>query len=196
MIKKILAGNFLFFLVLLLWGGPGAFAGAENPVVKLETSEGNILISLDAAAAPKTVENFIQYVRDGFYDNTIFHRVIKHFMIQGGGLTVDMKKKTTRPPIANEADNRLSNTTGTIAMARTQDPHSATAQFFINTNNNANLNYSGKTGQGWGYCVFGKVVEGMDVVKKIENMPTRTKAGRRDVPVSQITIKKAVMVQP
>lgn len=191
MTKKILVIAFM-----LLWTAAGAFGAPADPEVKLETSEGNIVISLDAAAAPKTVENFLQYVRDGFYDNTIFHRVIKNFMIQGGGLTADMKNKTTRASIINEADNGISNRPGTIAMARTSDPHSATAQFFINTNKNRNLDYRGKNPQEWGYCVFGRVVEGMDVVRKIENTPTGSRGGQRDVPVTPIIIKKVVLTRP
>jgi len=191
LIKKLLAVIFILLLTV-----SGTYAAPAGPEVRLETSEGDITIALDAAAAPKTVENFIQYVRDGFYDNTIFHRVIKNFMIQGGGITVDMKKKETRPSIPNEADNGLSNRPGTIAMARTSDPHSATAQFFINTNKNRNLDHSGKNQQGWGYCVFGRVVGGMDVVRKIENTPTGSRTGRRDVPVSPIILKKAVLIRP
>jgi len=191
LIKKILA-----VILMLLWAAAGAFGAPADPEVKLITSEGDITIALDAAAAPKTVKNFIQYVKDGFYDNTIFHRVIKNFMIQGGGLTADMKNKATRAPIINEADNGISNRPGTIAMARTSDPHSATAQFFINTNKNRNLDYRGKNPQEWGYCVFGRVVQGMNVVRKIENAPTGSQAGRRDVPVTPIIIIKAVLTQP
>jgi len=191
LIKKILA-----VILMLVWATSGAFAAPADPEVKLVTSEGDIIIALDATGAPKTVKNFIQYVKDGFYDNTIFHRVIKNFMIQGGGLTADMTKKTTRASIINEADNGISNRPGTIAMARTSDPHSATAQFFINTNKNRNLDYRGKTPQEWGYCVFGRVVQGMDVVRKIENTATGIRAGHRDVPVRPIIIKKAVLTQP
>ncbi len=159
--------------------------------VNIETSQGTFVIQLNKEAAPKTVENFLQYVQDGFYDNTIFHRVIKNFMIQGGGLTADMKKKSTRASVDNEADNGLENNIGTIAMARTGDPNSATAQFFINTKDNHFLNHKGKNRQGWGYCVFGKVVEGMDVVRKIEGVQTGTTSGRPDVPASPVTITKA-----
>lgn len=158
--------------------------------VKMITSMGDIVIALNAEKAPKTVENFLKYVDNGFYENTIFHRVIKSFMIQGGGLTEDMNKKETLPPIQNEADNGLKNDLGTIAMARTGDPHSATAQFFINAKNNAFLDHKGKNPQGWGYCVFGKVVEGLDIVRAIENSQTTQKAGRGDVPVTPIFIKK------
>jgi cyclophilin family peptidyl-prolyl cis-trans isomerase len=165
--------------------------GAANPKVKIETSKGDIVIELYPKAAPKTVANFIQYVKDGFYDGTIFHRVIKNFMIQGGGFTKDMQEKATKPPVVNEADNRLKNDLGTIAMARTGDPHSATAQFFINTKNNPDLNFSSKDVAGWGYCVFGKVVSGMNVVTAIENEPT----GGQDVPLTQIVITKATVVE-
>jgi peptidyl-prolyl cis-trans isomerase B (cyclophilin B) len=165
--------------------------GAANPKVKIETSKGDIVIELYPKAAPKTVANFIQYVKDGFYDGTIFHRVIKNFMIQGGGFTKDMQEKATKPPVVNEADNRLKNDLGTIAMARTGDPHSATAQFFINTKNNPDLNFSSKDVAGWGYCVFGKVVSGMNVVTAIENEPT----GGQDVPLTQIVITKASVVE-
>ncbi|HMW50132.1 MAG TPA: peptidylprolyl isomerase, partial [Cellvibrionaceae bacterium] len=133
-------------------------------MITLHTNLGDITIELNPEKAPKTCANFKQYAEDGFYDGTIFHRVINNFMIQGGGLTADMKQKSTRAPIENEADNGLPNDTGTIAMARTSDPHSATAQFFINVKDNDFLNHSAKNSQGWGYCVFGKVTEGMDVV--------------------------------
>ena len=170
-------------------------AEAASPRVRLDTSQGGITLELDAEAAPKTVENFLSYVRDGFFDDTIFHRVIKGFMIQGGGLTADLKKKPTKPPVENEADNGLHNLQGTIAMARTNDPHSATSQFFINTVNNDFLDHSAKTDRGWGYCVFGKVVEGMDVVETIEKVRTASKAGRGDVPVEPIVIRKAIIVE-
>ncbi len=181
--------------IFLLFSVQYVLAETTGTRVKLDTTHGSIVIELNKNKAPKTTENFLTYVQKGFYDNTIFHRVIKNFMIQGGGLTADMKKKETMPAIINEADNGLSNATGTIAMARTGDPHSATAQFFINTRDNINLNHRTKSGQGWGYCVFGKVVEGMDVVRKIESMKTGIKAGRRDVPISDIVIKKATVVQ-
>ncbi|MCF6159674.1 MAG: peptidyl-prolyl cis-trans isomerase [wastewater metagenome] len=159
----------------------------------METTQGVIILELNPQAAPKTVENFLQYVQDGFYNGTNFHRVIKGFMIQGGGFTAEMQKKSTRAPVMNEADNGLKNHRGTIAMARTMDPHSATAQFFINTVDNAFLDHQGKTSRGWGYCVFGKVVKGMNVVDAIENSPTTTKQGYEDVPVSPIIIKQAVV---
>jgi peptidyl-prolyl cis-trans isomerase B (cyclophilin B) len=165
-----------------------------HPQVLLETSKGNITLELYPDKAPKTVENFLQYVKSGFYDGTIFHRVIPDFMIQGGGFTADMTQKPTKSPVQNEADNRLSNDRGTIAMARTNDPNSATAQFFINHKNNASLNFTGKTATGWGYAVFGKVVEGMDVVDAIAQVPTGHKGGMGDVPTQAIVIKKATVV--
>jgi peptidyl-prolyl cis-trans isomerase B (cyclophilin B) len=161
----------------------------------METNQGVIILELDSKAAPKTVENFLHYVSDGFYDGTIFHRVIKGFMIQGGGLTTEMKEKPTRDSIANEADNGLKNRRGTLAMARTADPRSATAQFFINSADNSFLDHRGKTANDWGYCVFGRVVEGMKVVDSIERLPTTVKAGHRDVPVSPVIIERAVLVK-
>jgi len=156
-------------LVLLVFTGVSP-ASDTMPRVKLTTSQGDIVLELDPAAAPKTVDNFLAYVKDGFYDGTIFHRVIFGFMIQGGGFDAQMNRKQARPPIVNEADNGLTNQTGTIAMARTTDPHSAGAQFFINVKDNRFLNHRGKTTKGWGYCVFGKVVSGMDVVRAIEKL--------------------------
>jgi peptidyl-prolyl cis-trans isomerase B (cyclophilin B) len=161
------------------------------PRVTLETTKGNIVLDLDAAKAPKTVENFLQYVRSGHYDGTIFHRVIPGFMAQGGGFAPDMSQKPTRAPIQNEADNGLGNARGTIAMARTSDPHSASAQFFINVSDNAGLNHSGKNPQGWGYAVFGKVVEGMDVVDQIVKAPRGRSGFHDDVPKEPIVITKA-----
>jgi cyclophilin family peptidyl-prolyl cis-trans isomerase len=171
-----------------------AAAGAANPRVKLETSKGVVVIELYPKAAPKTVANFLDYVKAGFYDGTIFHRVIKSFMIQGGGFTKDMEQKPTKPPVANEADNGLKNDLGTVSMARTGDPHSATAQFFINTKNNAFLNFRSKDIQGWGYCVFGKVVVGLNVVTAIENETTGNQGMFQDVPVVPIIIIKAAVV--
>lgn len=173
-----------------------AIAQAAPPKVRLETSLGAITLELNPQAAPKTVENFINYVNSGFYDGTLFHRVIKKFMIQGGGFTEAMVQKPTQPAIQNEADNGLQNLRGTIAMARTAAPHSATAQFFINTVDNGFLNYKEKTGRGWGYCVFGKVVEGMDVVDAIEKQPTTVKNGMPDVPVTPVVIKSATLIAP
>ena len=181
-------------LLVLFCTSQFAWAEAVNPRIRLETGLGDILLELDAQAAPKTVENFLDYANKGFYDGTIFHRVIKGFMIQGGGFTPEMTQKPTQKPITNEADNGLENKRGTIAMARTSDPHSATAQFFINTVDNSFLDYKEKSMRGWGYCVFGKVIEGMDVMKKIENMPTTNKGGHQDVPVSPAIIKKATVV--
>jgi cyclophilin family peptidyl-prolyl cis-trans isomerase len=168
-------------------------ADGAKPRVKIETSKGVIVAELYPQAAPKTVANIIQYVKDGFYDGTIFHRVIKSFMIQGGGFTKDMQEKQTRPPVANEADNGLKNEAGTLAMARTGDPHSATAQFFINAKDNAFLNFRSKDPDGWGYCVFGKVVSGMNVVSAIENEPTGNKGMFQDVPLTPVVITKMSM---
>ena len=159
-------------------------------MITMETNFGTITIELDADKAPLTVANFKKYVADDFYNNTIFHRVIPNFMIQGGGFNPGMTQKQTLDPVENEADNGLANDRGTIAMARTNDPHSATAQFFINLKDNAFLNHSGKNPQGWGYCVFGKVTEGMDVVDKIAAVPTGNSAGHADVPVNDVVILK------
>jgi len=158
-------------------------------MIHMKTSMGDIAIELNHKAAPKTCENFEQYVRDGHFDGTIFHRVINNFMIQGGGFMPDMTQKPTRGPIENEAKNGLSNENGTIAMARTMDPHSATAQFFINVSDNKFLDYPGQ--DGWGYCVFGKVVEGMDVVNRIKDTETGNHAGHADVPVEPVVIESA-----
>ncbi|AFT78850.1 peptidyl-prolyl cis-trans isomerase B [Alteromonas macleodii str. 'Black Sea 11'] len=162
-------------------------------MVTLKTNFGDITLELFEDKAPKTVANFLSYVEDGFFDNTIFHRVINNFMIQGGGFTPDMDQKDTKAPIENEADNGVANEVGTIAMARTQDPHSATAQFFINVNNNDFLNHSGKSVNGWGYCAFGKVIEGMDVVEKIKAVKTGNHGYHQDVPVEPVIIEKAVV---
>lgn len=156
----------------------------------METNFGNISIELDAEKAPITVANFKQYITDEFFDNTVFHRVIPDFMIQGGGFNPGMIQKQTLSTIENEADNGLGNDRGTIAMARTGDPHSATAQFFINLKDNGFLNHSGKNSQGWGYCVFGKVTEGMDVVDKIAGVATGNSGGHADVPVEDVVILK------
>ncbi len=163
-------------------------------MVVLETTLGDITLELEPALAPETSANFLRYVEDGFYDGTIFHRVINGFMIQGGGLEPGMKRKATRGPIRNEADNSLANRTGTIAMARTSDPHSATAQFFINTRNNHFLDFKAETREGWGYCVFGRVVGGMDIVTRIEESPTGSRSGHRDVPLQDIVIGSARLV--
>jgi len=179
----------------------GIHAHAANPQVDLDTSAGKIRIELAPAAAPKTVENFLAYVKAKHYDGTQFHRVIPGFMIQGGGFTADFKQKPTRPPIQNEAEQSskagLANVPGTIAMARTGDPNSATAQFFINVNDNKSLNFREATPQGYGYVVFGKVVEGMDVVKKIATTPTGSGGPfARDVPVERVIINSATVVAP
>ena len=168
---------------------------AANPQVRMETSKGIIELELFADKAPKTVANFLQYVDDGFYDGTIFHRVIDRFMIQGGGFTPEMKKKETRPPIMNEADNGLGNVTGSIAMARTSDPHSATAQFYINVNDNASLNFRERTPHAWGYAVFGQVTKGIEVVMAIKKTPTTVSGHYRDVPAEQITITRVSRIQ-
>jgi len=188
-LKKIIST----LIVTLFCVAQAVWAGSSSPRVLLETSKGVIILELDSKAAPKSVENFLGYVRDGFYDGTIFHRVIKGFMIQGGGFTEDMQQKSTHTPIANEGDNGLQNKRGTVAMARTMDPHSATAQFFINTVDNSFLDHKGKTSNGWGYCVFGKVVEGMNVVDAIESVPTTSKAGQHDVPAAPVIIERAIV---
>jgi len=159
-------------------------------MIKLETNHGTITIELDADKAPLTVENFKKYLADDFFNNTIFHRVIPNFMIQGGGFEPGMAQKKTLDPVENEADNGLGNDRGTIAMARTNDPHSATAQFFINLKDNAFLNHTGKNPQGWGYCVFAKVTDGMDVVDKIAAVATGNNGGHADVPVDDVVIIK------
>ena len=164
---------------------------SENPTVLLETTSGDILIELFPDKAPETVANFLQYVDDGFYNNTIFHRVIPGFMIQGGGMGARMDEKTTRDPIKNEADNGVKNERGTIAMARTMEPHSASAQFFIYLVDNDFLNFSEPTINGWGYCVFGKVTDGMDVVDKIAKVKTKSVGIHENVPVDLVMITGA-----
>ena len=164
------------------------------PQVELNTNKGRIVLELNTEKAPKTAANFLEYVRDGFYDGVIFHRVIDGFMIQGGGFDENFKEKATRDAIENEADNGLSNDVGTIAMARTQAPHSASAQFFINVKNNAFLNHTGKTAQGWGYAVFGKVVEGMDVVNAIKGVRTGNRGYHADVPLENVVIESAKII--
>lgn len=168
--------------------------GAAAPQVQLETSMGNIVIELNRDKAPETVANFIGYVEDGFYDGTIFHRVIENFMVQGGGFDQDFQQKQTKAPVQNEADNGLSNKRGAVAMARTNDPHSATAQFFINTVDNDFLDFKGKTPSGWGYAVFGEVIEGMDVVDKIRKVETTMRGPHQDVPAEDIVIIKASLL--
>jgi len=162
--------------------------------VQLATTLGPITIKLNPEKAPKTVENFVSYVESGYYEGTIFHRVIEDFMIQGGGMDSEMNSKPTNEPVKNEANNGLKNEYGTVAMARTSDPHSASAQFFINTSDNGFLDFTSETQDGWGYCVFGKVVEGIEVVNNIEEKPTTTKNGHQDVPEEVITIEKAEML--
>ena len=161
---------------------------------KITTSLGSVVIELNQNKAPKTVENFLDYVKSGFYDGTIFHRVITGFMIQGGGMDKDMKTKPTNSSIENEADNGLSNLYGSIAMARTGDPHSATAQYFINTEDNRGLDFHSETERGWGYCVFGEVIEGTEVVNAIEEKPTTTRNGHQDVPEEIIFIEKITIL--
>lgn len=166
----------------------------ERPMVLLKTSMGDITLELYPDKAPKTVENFLTYVKSGHYNGTIFHRVINGFMIQGGGFTPEMEQKPTRPPIENEAANGLRNRRGTIAMARTPDPHSATAQFFINVVDNDFLDFRSPDPQGFGYCVFGRVVNGMDVVDKIKAVPTTTRGFHENVPVEPVVIREAAVV--
>ena len=166
-----------------------------NPRVKMTTSQGDIIISLDAAKAPKTVANFLAYVNDGFFDGTIFHRVIDGFMIQGGGFEPGLKQKPTKAPVENEANNGLKNNKYTLAMARTQDPHSATAQFFINVANNDFLNHTAPTAQGWGYAVFGEVVEGKDVVDKMRGVATGNSGMHQNVPTTDVMITKAAVIE-
>ncbi|MGP9688003.1 peptidylprolyl isomerase [Psychrobacter sp. AOP22-C1-C5] len=164
------------------------------PVVELDTSMGAIVIELNEEKAPKTVENFLNYVKSGHYDGTIFHRIIDGFMIQGGGMDAEMNEKSTNAPVENEADNGLKNDVGTIAMARTQDPHSATSQFFINVKDNDFLNHSGKNMQGWGYTVFGKVTSGMDVIEKMRGVPTGRFGMHADVPKEPVVINSATII--
>jgi len=185
--KAVIIAILIVFGVVLAAGAADKPVG--NPKVVLETSKGKIVIELYLQKAPETVVNFLDYVDAEFYDGTIFHRVIPNFMIQGGGFTSDMKRKPGRGPIKNEADRGLKNEPGIIAMARTGDPHSATAQFFINTANNDFLNHKNKTQQGWGYAAFGKVIEGLDVVDAISAVKTTKRGRSRDVPVEPVVIK-------
>jgi len=168
---------------------------SAKPVVKFETTKGTITVELDAEKAPKTVENFIKYVEDGFYDGIIFHRVIPGFMIQTGGMLPDMSEKPNRDSIKNEANNGLKNDRGTLAMARTPNPHSASSQFFINLKDNDFLNFTSESQAGWGYAVFGKVIDGMDVVDEIAKVKTGNQAGHQDVPLEPVTITKASVVK-
>lgn len=188
--------QFVAALVALLLSGDLLMAANDDaPKVRMETSSGTLVLQLDAKNAPETTKNFLIYVDDGFYDGTIFHRVIKGFMIQGGGYDRDFKQRPTLPPIQNEADNGLKNERGTIAMARTGDPHSATAQFFINSVDNDFLDHREKSPQGWGYAVFGKVVEGLEVIDAISGVATGGHGPHSDVPQSQILILKAERVE-
>ena len=164
------------------------------PVVELDTNMGAIVIELNEEKAPITVENFLNYVKSGHYDGTIFHRIIDGFMIQGGGMDAEMNEKATNAPVENEADNGLKNDAGTIAMARTQDPHSATSQFFVNVKDNDFLNHSGKNMQGWGYTVFGKVTSGMDVIEKMRGVPTGRFGMHADVPKEPVVINSATII--
>ena len=184
----------LVVLVLVLMAAP-VLAGGK-PQVRLETTKGLIIVELEPRVAPKTVENFLRYVREGFYNGTIFHRVIKDFMIQGGGMMTGMIQKTGHDPIRNEASRKMLNTKGTIAMARTSNPHSATSQFFINTKDNPNLDFQSRSRRGWGYCVFGRVIKGMEVVERIEEVATMSVGGHRDVPRRAVVIERAVEVTP
>ncbi len=182
----------VYKLLILLIAAQSAAAAdqtAANPRVALETSKGRIVIELFPREAPAAVKNFLSYVDAGFYDGTVFHRVIPGFMIQGGGLTADLQQKPTAKPVPNEADNGLKNTRGTVAMARTADPHSATSQFFINTADNDFLNHRGKTSQGWGYTVFGRIAEGMAAVDAISGVKTGTSGMFQDVPVEPVVIQ-------
>ncbi|SHN54206.1 peptidylprolyl isomerase [Desulfovibrio litoralis] len=183
--------NALICGLLLVFFSFGFALAADNPRVKFETSMGDFVVELYPDKAPLTVENFLQYVNSGFYNGTIFHRVIEKFMIQGGGFTTDMRQKETTPPVKNEANNGLGNNAYTIAMARTNAPHSATAQFFINTVDNDFLNFKSETSSGWGYAVFGKVVDGKKVIDKIKKVGTRNLMGHQNVPVEPVIINKA-----
>ncbi len=194
MLLRLVTGCLLGFSLL---GSMINSAAAEAPQVKIETNMGDIIVLLEPDKAPKTVENFLTYAKDGFYNNTIFHRVISNFMIQGGGFTADYQRKPTRAPIKNEADNGLSNLRGTIAMARTMDPHSATAQFFINVKDNTFLDFTSKSPRGWGYTVFGRVIKGMDTVNRIRSVATGPGGPfPTDVPREAVIIKSVTLLNP
>lgn len=180
----------------LLFAFGGRALAEDNPVVRIKTNLGDIVVELDPQRAPKTVENFLSYVRSGHYNGTIFHRVIDGFMIQGGGFDADFNQRPTNDPVGNEADNGLVNEIGTVAMARTSDPHSATAQFFINVGNNEFLNHTAKSPQGWGYAVFGKVTEGMETVDAMRQVKTGARPPYKDVPVETVTIESAEAIEP
>jgi len=169
--------------------------GSGMVTVTMQTNKGVITLELDGNKAPDTVANFVAYASAGHYDGTIFHRVIPGFMIQGGGFDADMQQKSTNAPVKNEANNGLKNVTGSIAMARTSDPHSASAQFFINVKDNSFLDHSAPTPSGWGYAVFGKVTDGMDVVRTIESVPTANKSGHQDVPLEAVVIEKVTVAE-
>ena len=183
----------LSLLLLFAFAMVATANGADAPRVALETSKGTIVLELHPDKAPGTVENFLAYVESGFYDGTVFHRVIPDFMVQGGGFAPDMTKKPTRAPVENEADNGLANDRGTVAMARTSNPHSATAQFFVNLVDNDYLNHTSKDARGWGYTVFATVVEGMEVADAIAAVPTTRKGGMQNVPVEPVLIVKATV---
>ncbi len=191
--KLALSGLAMLALIMVL--GTWARAERSNPLVRLETSLGEITLELYPDKAPATVANFLQYVRDGYYDGTVFHRDINGFMIQGGGLDREMNEKPTKAAIKNEADNGLKNEAYTVAMARTSDPDSASSQFFINVADNNSLNHTAKTPQGWGYAVFGKVVKGREVVDQIKAVPTGNRDGYQNVPLTPVVIVKAMVVE-
>jgi len=182
-------------ILLFAFCGPGYTQAGKNPMVKMTTSAGVIEIELFAEDAPLSTENFRRYVSQGYFDGLVFHRVIPGFMVQGGGFEPGMRQKKTEDPIQNEADNGLKNDRGTLSMARTSDPHSATSQFFINLKDNDFLDHKGKNPNGWGYAVFGKVVNGMDVVDQIAQVPTGNNAGHGDVPLQDVVIEKAEMTE-
>lgn len=205
LLPRITRSLFLTLTLTLTAIFPGTLMAEESTVptatapttqVAIDTTLGRIVLQLDAVAAPQTVANFLQYVDTGFYDGTIFHRVIPNFMIQGGGFDANMQQKSTQDPIQNEADNGLRNTLGSIAMARTNDPHSATAQFFINVADNAFLDHRARNAQGWGYAVFGNVVEGMEVVEQIVQVPTGRSGMHQDVPREPVILQSVRRITP
>lgn len=194
-IQKNYRLNFRFYIQCLRTNPSNFSIGKSRIMILLKTNFGDITLKLDFENAPITAKNFEQYVKEGFYNGVIFHRVISNFMIQGGGFEPGMTQKTTRETIKNEANNGLSNKNYTVAMARTMDPHSASAQFFINVKDNTFLDYTAETMEGWGYAVFGEVVEGQDIVDKIKAVPTTTKAGHQDVPVDDVIIEEASVIE-